>query len=55
MWLTLRLIPSAVVADCRARVDEKLAGPRALKRGGLIALIAVWIAVAGLLAWWIWG
>ncbi len=55
MWLMLRLIPSAVVADCRARVDKKLAAPRALKHGGLIALIVLWIAVAGLLAWWLLG
>ncbi len=55
IWLALHLIPQAVVADCRARVDQKLAAPRALMRGGLIAVIVLWIAAAGLLAWWLLG
>lgn len=55
IWLTLRLIPPAVIDDCRMRVDQKLAAPRALIRGGLIAVILLWIAVAGLIAWWIVG
>lgn len=55
IWLTLRLIPPAVIDECRTRVDQKLAAPRALIRGGLIAVILLWIAVAGLIAWWIVG
>jgi uncharacterized membrane protein YkvA (DUF1232 family) len=55
MWLALRLLPPAVLADCRARVDNRLAGPRRLMRGGLIALIVLWLGLAGLLAWWILG
>lgn len=55
IWLTLKLIPDEVMADCRARADARLAAPRALMRGGLIGVIVLWIAAAGLLAWWIWG
>jgi uncharacterized membrane protein YkvA (DUF1232 family) len=55
IWLTIKLIPEEVMTDCRARADQKLAAPRALMRGGLIAVLAIWCAALGLLAWWIWG
>lgn len=51
IWLVIRLIPTEVMAECRLRVDEKLAAPQALKRAGLAAVLLVWIAFAGLLAW----
>lgn len=55
IWLTIKLVPAEVMAECRARVDAKLAAPQALKRAGLIAVIAIWIALLALLAWWLWG
>ena len=55
IWLAVRLIPDEVMADCRARVDAKLAAPQALMRAGLIAVVVIWIAAFGLIGWWLWG
>jgi hypothetical protein len=58
IWLAIRLVPGEVMVDCRARVDAKFAAPvafvSALKRAGLIAVVAIWVAVLALLGWWLW-
>ncbi len=54
IWLAVKLIPDEVMADCRARADARLAAPRALMRGGLIAVIVIWIAIVAVAVWWIW-
>jgi uncharacterized membrane protein YkvA (DUF1232 family) len=48
--LVVLLIPDDVMAECRARADA--AGQRPVSRAGMIAIIAVWIAV-GLMVGWI--
>lgn len=46
IWLTLRLIPAPLMADLRARA-EAMAKP--CDTAGLIAVIAIWIALAAAL------
>jgi len=53
IWLAIKLIPDEVMADCRARADDKLAAPRSLKRAGLIAVVIIWIAFLAAVIWWI--
>lgn len=51
--LALRLIPPAVMAECRARAAAATSRPHSL--AGAAAIIGLWLAAAGLTAWWLWG
>jgi len=42
IWLTVRLVPSTIMADLRERAAA-IARPRS--RAGLVAVIAVWVAL----------
>lgn len=55
IWLAIRLIPPAVLADCRARADEWLRerGARPVSRWGAAFVVAVW-AAACFAAWRLW-
>lgn len=56
IWLTIKLLPADVVAECRLRADEwmreKGAKPRSLL--GAILIVAIWISF-GVAAWLWWG
>lgn len=47
-----KLVPGDVLAECRAMADAAAQRPRSL--GGAMAIVAIWLAAAGLLAWWLW-
>lgn len=50
LWLALRLVPEAVMAEARAAADEEVAA--SLRHLGFRLVVAVWIgAVVG--AWWL--
>lgn len=54
IWLIVRLLPPAVLADARARADaltERL--PRVAAMAGLFILI--WVLGAAAFGWWLWG
>ncbi|AWI54874.1 hypothetical protein DEH84_16690 [Aquabacterium olei] len=54
IWLIVRLLPPAVLADARARADaltERL--PRVAAMAGLFILI--WVVGAAAFGWWLWG
>jgi uncharacterized membrane protein YkvA (DUF1232 family) len=55
IWLTVRLIPPAVLQECRAQADAWMASegrkPRSLAGAALV--VAVWVAV-GVGGWWWW-
>jgi uncharacterized membrane protein YkvA (DUF1232 family) len=50
--LVTRMVPADVLADCRAAADAAGQRPRSL--AGAAAIVALWIAAAGLLLWWLW-
>ncbi len=53
--LAIRLIPAAVVAECRIRVDQGgTAAPVWLGRVGMAVIVALWLAAAIAVARWLW-
>lgn len=46
--LALRLVPPAVMADCRERARSELAAGRPVNRYAAAVIIAIWLLVAGL-------
>jgi uncharacterized membrane protein YkvA (DUF1232 family) len=49
--LVLRMVPSEVMAECRARAQAELAGGRPVSRAGAVAVIVIWVLGAALLCW----
>jgi uncharacterized membrane protein YkvA (DUF1232 family) len=49
IWLVVSLIPSEVMAECRARASE--AGQRPVSRTGMAAIVLIWMAGALALGW----
>ena len=54
IWLTIRLLPPEVLADCRDRADEwvKTQGSKPRSRVAAFVIVLVWIGCAAAL--WIW-
>ncbi len=52
LWLVLRLVPRAVLAEARARAAAAAARPRSM--AGAAAIVALWLGAAALLLWWLW-
>ena len=50
--LVTRMIPPDVLAECRAAAEAAGRRPRSL--AGAAAIVALWLAAAGLLAWSLW-
>jgi uncharacterized membrane protein YkvA (DUF1232 family) len=50
--LVTRMMPPDVLAECRAAAEAAGRRPRSL--AGATAIVAIWLAAAGLLAWWLW-
>lgn len=46
IWLTVKLLPSLVLAECRAQADAWIAekGSKPSSRGGAIMIIVLWVA-----------
>ena len=49
IWLVVSLVPDDVMSECRAKADA--AGQRPVSQAGMIAIVAVWIAVGLMLGW----
>ncbi len=56
IWLALRLLPAPVHEECRAQAQAWLAQKRVKPRMwlGAAGVLAVWMALLGLLAWGLW-
>lgn len=54
IWLAVRMIPEAVLAECRTRGEEWLAreGRKPVNYWGAALVVAVWLALAW--AGWVW-
>jgi uncharacterized membrane protein YkvA (DUF1232 family) len=51
IWLAIRLVPPAVLAECRARAQER--GKRVSRVAGAV-IVALWLTLAALGLWWAW-
>jgi uncharacterized membrane protein YkvA (DUF1232 family) len=52
VWLAVQLLPSDVLADCRAAADDWLAtGRRPTSPAGAVLIVVLWIAL-GVAAWY---
>ncbi len=54
IWLTIQLLPPAVLAECRQRADDWMEkeGRRPSSRVGAVAIVLLWLAAGvGLLYW----
>lgn len=51
LWLALRLVPPEVLAESRARAERTLERPRSI--AAAVVIVAIWIALAVLAAWWL--
>ncbi|WP_238392508.1 YkvA family protein [Paenibacillus antri] len=54
VWLALRLVPDAVLRECREEAERRLAegGRKPVSRVGALFVCVVWIVCAAALAWW---
>lgn len=56
IWLTVRLLPPAVLAEARQQADDWLAQrrPKPRSRMGAVAIVLLWCALAGAGGVWAW-
>ena len=54
IWLTIRLLPTEVLVECRGQTDEWMQkmGSKPSSRAGALAIVALWLAVG--VALWLW-
>ena len=55
IWLAIRLLPTEVLAECRAQADEWMQekGSKPSSRAGAFAIVARWLAVGAALWFWL--
>lgn len=46
IWIAMRMIPAAVLKECRSRAGESLAQGHPSGRAAAIAVVAIWVALA---------
>lgn len=54
IWLTVKLLPTSVLTECRLQADQWMAEKRAkpISKAGALMVIVLWIAVG--IAFWTW-
>jgi uncharacterized membrane protein YkvA (DUF1232 family) len=55
IWLAIRLVPPAILAECRAQAEQWIAARRATpsSRAGAVLVVALWAVAAAALALWV--
>ena len=49
VWLVVSLIPAEIMSECRAKANAAVSRP--ISRGGMVAIILLWMAGAFVLGW----
>jgi uncharacterized membrane protein YkvA (DUF1232 family) len=54
IWLTIRLLPPEVLAECRSQAEEwmQTKGSKPNSRAGAVLIVVLWLAIGG--AAWLW-
>ncbi len=55
IWLAIRLMPPAILSECRAQALAWANSPRPISRAGAVAVVLIWLLAAGGLAYWLSG
>ncbi|GAA0748344.1 DUF1232 domain-containing protein [Ideonella azotifigens] len=57
IWLTIRLLPPEVLAECRAQADAWMQanGRKPNCRAGVVLVVALWLAIGFALLYWLRG
>ena len=55
IWLTIRLLPYDVLADCRSKADEWMQtnGSKPSSRTGAVLIVLLWLTVGAVLWFWL--
>ena len=55
IWLTVRMLPPEVLAECRQKAELWMAeaGSKPRSVGGAIAIVLIWVVVAGAATYWL--
>lgn len=55
IWLTIKLLPPEVLAQCRREADEwmRTEGARPTSKAGAVIIVSLWIASAVATWWWL--
>jgi uncharacterized membrane protein YkvA (DUF1232 family) len=51
--LAIRLIPDAVIVECRARAQTAFQSGQPVSRAAGAVVLSIWLTVAGILLWWL--
>jgi len=55
IWLTIKLLPPDVLAECRMQADEwmRTTGAKPTSRTGAVLIVLLWLAVGAAMWWWL--
>lgn len=53
IWLVIRLMPPELMAEFRDEATRIAGRPKSMS--GVLFVMAIWLAAAALLTWWLWG
>ncbi len=53
IWLTLKMIPAPVLADCREKARASAEEARPVNRIAAAVIVAIWLVLAALLVAWV--
>jgi len=53
IWLAIRLMPPAILSECRAQALAREDTPRPVSRAGAVAVVLIWVSGAAALAYWL--
>ena len=53
IWLALKLIPPAVMTECRVEAHEVMAQGRPVNRTAAVVVVIIWLLLAALALFWV--
>lgn len=55
IWLTIRLLPAPVLAECRERAEQRMAQGGSWPRSmvGAVVIVLLWVILLGATGWWL--